>query len=85
MSTESAVMEAAPSAELPKDRLLTWADLEARWQPPMEDAVMRRQWLRRRAQSWGLLPMRGTRGDGARFHWDDVAKAEQIGRGRRGR
>lgn len=66
-----------------QDRLLSWSDLEARWQPPMEDPAMRRQWLRRRAAQWGLLPMRGTRGDGARFHHDDVVRAEQIGRGKR--
>ncbi|GAA5139284.1 hypothetical protein GCM10023213_19720 [Prosthecobacter algae] len=63
------------------DGLLTWADLEKRWQPPMESPALRRQWMRRMAQRWGLRPMSGTRGETARFRSADVMRAEARGSG----
>ncbi len=65
------------------DGLLSWADLEKRWQPPMEDPELRRQWMRRMAQRWGLRPMTGTRGIYARFRSADVLRAEARGSGNR--
>lgn len=64
-------------------RLLTWGDLEQRWQPVGETSPERQRHLQRMARTWGLKAMRGTRGATARFHPADVVAAEATAAGRR--
>lgn len=63
---------------------LSWADLEARWQPIGETPEERQRHLQRLARAWGLRAMLGTRGSTARFHAMDVVDAEARAAGRRG-
>lgn len=60
------------------DRLMTWEDLEVRWQPPMTDAAKRKRWVKATATRWRLRPMKGTRGKTARFRHADVVRAEEF-------
>ncbi len=57
--------------------LMTYADLEARGKPPGETDKAKRKWLHRHMAAWGLRPLMGGRGDGARFRPADVDRAEE--------
>jgi hypothetical protein len=66
------------------DKLLSYADLEARWQPPSATPKARRKWIIRRCQDWGIRALSGTRGKDARFRPVDVLKGEARAVGEKG-
>lgn len=68
--------------EMPTGNLLTWSDLEARWKARGVTVAERRRWVRDRARSWKLEPLRGTRGEDARFRPLDVVNAEARAAGK---
>lgn len=69
--------------EMPTGNLLSWEDLDTRWKPVGDTPEKRRRVLRDWARRWKLEPLRGTRGDGARFRPLDVINAEALAAGKR--
>lgn len=68
---------------MPPGNLLSYADLEARWQARGDTPAARRRWVREKAHRWKLVPLKGTRGDDARFRPLDVINAEARAAGER--
>ncbi len=63
--------------------LMSYADLEARWQPAGATPQARRKWVLRRVEDLGLRAVMGTRGDSVRFRLASVLAAEEKKEGRR--
>lgn len=68
---------------MPTGNLLSYADLESRWQARGDTPAARRRWVREKAHRWKLEPLKGTRGDDARFRPLDVINAEARAAGER--
>jgi hypothetical protein len=60
-------------------QLLTLDQLMLRWHITGTSARAKKEAFRRRAGSWGLKPLDGTRGASALFRPQDVLKAEATG------
>lgn len=73
----------AGAVYMPTEALLTWGDLELRWRALGVNPAARRRWVRDRARRWGLRPLKGTRGEDARFRPLDVVNAEARAAGER--
>lgn len=68
---------------MPTSNLLTWSDLELRWQARGDTSQAKRRWVRDRVKRWSLEPLKGTRGEDARFRPLDVINAEARAAGER--
>lgn len=73
----------AAAAMMPTGNLLTYADLETRWQARGNTPEAKRRWVRDKARQWKLEPLKGTRGEDARFRPLDVINAEARAAGER--
>lgn len=73
----------SPASATVAGPLMTYADLRKRWRAEGRTEADRHRWTVRHCKLWGLRPLKGGRGDNARFRPADVLAAEARAAGER--